>query len=320
MVGNPYPSTIDANAFITANTDNIENSLYFWRKTNGASGSAYAVYNPLGGTIASPSSAVPNGIIQVGQGFFVKAKSAANLIFTNAMRVTNTANQFFRTKQVQKDRLWLNLTNTAGVFSQTLIGYTADATPGVDIFDAKYFGDSPIALTSNINNEEYSIQGRFSFTATDIVALNFKTDVAGVYTIALDHFDGAFAAGQDVYLLDGKTGAETNLKSSSYDFNAAAGIDNSRFTLKYQKTLSIDETAVEENTISVYKNNGLLYVTSRVVAISSISVFDVQGRLLSEQKNVKANTAFIQDVSANQVLIVKIVGEDNSEVTKKVLN
>jgi trimeric autotransporter adhesin len=320
MVGNPYPSTIDAQAFITANTTNIESSLYFWRKINGATGSSYAVYNPLGATTATPSSAVPNGTIQVGQGFFVKAKSASNVSFTNAMRVANNSNQFFKTKQVQKDRLWLNLTSAADAFSQTLVGYTADATLAVDMFDAKYINDSPIALTSSINNEEYTIQGRPAFDATDVVALNFKTDVAGAYSIALDHFDGVFAAGQDVYLLDNTTGAETNLKNGSYTFNAAAGIDNSRFTLKYQKTLKVAASAFNDS-VSVYKNNGTLYVNSGSIAISSISVFDVQGRLLSEQRNVKANTATIKDQRAlNQVLIVKIVGEDNSEVTKKVLN
>ena len=320
MVGNPYPSTIDAQAFITANTTNIESSLYFWRKINGATGSSYAVYNPLGATTATPSSAVPNGTIQVGQGFFVKAKSASNVSFTNAMRVANNSNQFFKTKQVQKDRLWLNLTSPTDAFSQTLVGYTADANSGVDSYDARYINDSPIALTSSINNEEYTIQGRPAFDVTDIVALNFKTDVAGAYSIALDHFDGVFAAGQDVYLLDNTTGAETNLKNGSYTFNAAAGIDNTRFTLKYQKTLKVAASAFNDS-VSVYKNNGTLYVNSGSIAISSISVFDVQGRLLSEQRNVKANTATIKDQRAlNQVLIVKIVGEDNSEVTKKVLN
>jgi len=70
LVGNPYPSVIDANTFISSNSTNIETALYFWRKTNGL-GTAYAVYNSLGGTAASSTSEIPNGKIQVGQGFFV---------------------------------------------------------------------------------------------------------------------------------------------------------------------------------------------------------------------------------------------------------
>ena len=320
-IGNPYPSTIDAQAFITANTANIESSLYFWRKINAAAGSAYAVYNPMGSTNATPSSAVPNGTIQVGQGFFVKAKSATNVNFTNAMRVANIANQFFKTKAAQKDRLWVNLTNVSGVYSQALVGYTADAITGVDMYDAKFINDSKVALTSNINGEEFTIQGRPAFDATDVVGLNFKNDTAGDYTIALDQFDGVFATGQDIYLLDSKTGIETDLKVSSYTFAAVAGTDNARFSLKYQKTLKVNAPAFNENSVSVYKNNGTLYVNAGSVIINSIEVYDVQGRLLASQRNVKATTASINNLRAsNQVLIVKIAGEDNGVVTKKVVN
>ena len=322
MIGNPYPSTIDAQAFITANTANIESSLYFWRKVNAATGSAYAVYTPMGATTASASSAIPNGIIQVGQGFFVQAKSNANVTFTNAMRIADNQNQIFRTQQlVQQDRLWLNLTNTSGVFSQTLLGYTSDATVGVDTFDGKYINDSKIALTSNINGLEYTIQGRPAFNLTDVVSLNFKTDVAGTYTIALDHFDGLFAAGQDVYLVDSKTGTVTNLKVSAYTFTALTGIDNTRFNLKYQRSLSVNANELNSDKVSIYKDNGTLYVNSESVAISNIKVYDIQGRLIFELHDVKANTAAINNLKANkQVLVLKITGVDNSVVTKKVVN
>ena len=325
--GNPYPSTISANLFLSANS--TDGTLYFWRKTNGVpnSNSAYATYTTLGGTVASnvaPNNIVPNGTIEVGQGFIVKTGLlATSLVFNNTMRTANNNNQFFKTGQeVQKDRVWLNLTNATGVFSQALIGYVDGATVGVDNgIDGKYINDSTIALTSNINNEEYTIQGRPAFDVSDVVSLHFKTDVAGDYSIALDHFDGVFATGQDVYLEDNKTGVETDLKSGAYTFNAAAGVENNRFSLKYQKTLKIDAPAFNENSVRVYKNNGTLYVNSGNVAISNIEVFDIQGRLLAEQKNVKATTAVISNLKDGiQVLIVKITGEDNNVVSKKVVN
>ena len=154
-----------------------------------------------------------------------------------------------------------------------------------------------------------------------MVALNFKTDVAGDYTIALDHFDGLFATGQDIYLVDSKTGAETDLKAGSYTFATATGVDNVRFSLKYQKTLKVDAPAFNENSVRVYKNNGTLYVNSGNIAINNIKVFDIQGRLIEEQKNLNATSAVINNLKAtHQVLIVKIAGQDNSIVTKKVVN
>ena len=331
MIGNPYPSTLNANAFIAENTTKIENTLYFWRKTNGALGSAYATWTTgIGGTASGAGSAVPNGTIQVGQGFFVRAKPGTNLTlltfnqtltFKNAMRLGNTSTQFFKTKQEEKDRLWLNLTNTAGVFSQALIGYIPEATIGVDDFDGRYINDSPIALTSNINNDEYTIQGRPTFDPSDVVALNFKTDIDGEYAIAIDHLDGVFAKGQDVFLVDKTTGTETDLKTSAYTFTAVAGTFNDRFSLKYQKTLKVEALDFNENNVRVYKNNGTIYVKSGTVAISNIKVFDIQGRLIAEQNNVKATTASITNLKAvHQVLIVQITGEDTNVVTKKVIN
>jgi hypothetical protein len=325
-IGNPYPSTISANSFLSANS--TKGSLYFRRRTNGVtnSNSAYATYTTLGGTAAgnvAPNNIIPNGTIQVGQGFIVKTGlSATSLTFNNTMRTTNNSNQFFKTEQAVKDRIWLNLTNATGAFSQALIGYVDGATLGFDNgIDASYINDCPIALTSNINNAEYTIQGRPKFDPTDVVALNFKTDAAGNYSIALDHFEGVFATGQDIYLKDNNTDIETNLKTGGYTFTAAAGVDNTRFSLKYQKTLKVDAPSFNENNIMVYKNNGILYVKSISTAISNVKVYDIQGRLLAEQKKVNSPTAVINNLKAtHQVLIVKITDENNNLVTKKVSN
>ena len=330
LVGNPYPSPIKMQNLVFDNAANIESTLYFWRKTNGL-GTAYCTW-VAGALVTDPGTFVSNGnaqsvdpydIIQTGQGFFVEAKSGAtSLIFNNSQRIANNAGQFFKTKQVaEPSKIWLNATNATGDFSQMAITYFAEATLGVDVFDAKYFNDSPVALTSNIDNGEYTIQGRPAFDPSDVVALNFKTDKTGDYSIAIDHTSGLFATGQDVYLVDSKTGTETDLKAGAYTFNAASGVDNARFSLKYQKTLKVDASAFNENSVRVYKNNRSLTVNSGNVAMSNIKVFDIQGRLIAEQKNLKATTAVFNNLkTTHQVLIVKIAGEDNNVVTKKVVN
>jgi hypothetical protein len=322
LVGNPYASTIGADAFLSVNS--TAGTLYFWRKTNGALGSAYATYTLTGGTGTTAGSAAlePNGTIQVGQGFIVKTADTS-LNFTNAMRLGTASTQFFKTRNVtEKSRVWLNLTNTAGLFSQALVGYLDGATQGVDnVYDGKYINDSATALTSIIEGGEYTIQGRPAFDATDVVALGFKTDVAGDFTIAMDHKDGVFAAAQDIYLVDSKTGIETDLNASSYTFAADAGVDNTRFSLKYQKTLKVGTPTFDENTVNVYKNNGTIYVNSAAKTIKTIEVYDVQGRLIAKQMNVKANTAAISNLKAvRQMLLVKVSADDNSVVTKKILN
>ncbi|QBN17868.1 heparinase II/III family protein [Flavobacterium nackdongense] len=319
-IGNPYPSNIDADLFLANNA--TDGTLYFWRKTNGASGTAYATYTLAGG-VANGGFPAPNGIIAPAQGFIVKTGAAAtSLTFTNAMRVNNaTYGQFLKTKQpASKDRVWLNLSNASGSFNQVLIAYMDNATIGVDQgIDGAYINDSKVALTSNINNQDYVIQGRPAFNATDVVALNFKTDVAGDFTIKLDQFEGVFATGQAIYLVDSKTGSETNLQSSNYTFTATAGIDNTRFSLKYQKSLKVVDSEFNDSTVLVFENSGTLFVKSAVSAIKNIKVFDIQGRLVAELKNVKSNTASIVNLKTQQTFIVQIQSEDNQLVNKKVL-
>lgn len=325
LVGNPYPSPITMLNFYNSNTAKITSTFYFWRKTNGV-GTAYCSYNASTSTFTGNGNAQsvnPAGVIQTGQGFIVDVLSGQTSIqFKNSHRVNNTAGQFFKIKQVAaSDKVWLNATNAAGDFSQMAVTYDSNGTVGLDSSDGKYINDSEFALTSNINDGEYTIQGRPTFDSSDLVGLNFKAITAGDYTIAIDHTEGVFAAGQDVYLVDSTTGTETNLKTDAYTFTAPAGTSNARFSLKFQKTLKVDAPAFNENSVAVYKNKGTLYVNSGVMSIATIKVYDIQGRLIAEQKNVKANTAAINNLKAtNQVLVVQVISEDNKVVNKKVGN
>ncbi len=333
-IGNPYPSTLDANAFIDANivstgtvNKSIDGTLYFWRKRNSAPivSSAYATYTKLG-AVANDGGITPLQNIQVGQGFFVNNTSSplvAPVSFTNAMRTTNTTSPFLRTKAVaQPDRVWINLSQGTDLVNQMLVGYMDGATTGIDNgIDGKYINDSATALTSNIESGEYVIQGRPAFDASDVVALNFKVEKAGTFTITKDHADGLFAAGQDVYLVDATSGTETNLQTDAYTFTATEGANNSRFSLKYQKNLGVNANTFNDNSVKVYRNNGTLTVSSGNNTISNVKVFDIQGRVIAEQNNVNATTTTINNLRAsNQVVLVKVTSAGNAVVTKKVVN
>ena len=64
-----------------------------------------------------------------------------------------------------------------------------------------------------------------------------------------------------------------------------------------------------------------MYINAGDATIANIKVYDVQGRLVAELKNVKATSATIANLKAtNQVLVVKITSQDNKVVTKKVVN
>jgi hypothetical protein len=321
LVGNPYPSPITISTFVSDNTANITGTLYFWRKTNG-SGTAYCTY--AGSTFVTNNnaqSANPNGVIQTGQGFFVEGTGVGTaLAFKNTQRVANTANQFFRTNVIENNRIWLNLTNATGIFSQMAVGYITDATQGVDSLDGKYINDAPVALTSIINAEEYTIQGRaLPFATTDTVPLGFKTNAAGNYTIAIDHVDGLFSTGQTVFLKDNLLNTVSDLSAGSYSFASAIGTFNSRFEVVYQSTLAVTNPTFTANSVIAFSANGEIKINSGSTIMELVRVYDLQGRLLAEKKQINASETTITTTASNQVLLVEITAANGSKITKKII-
>lgn len=321
-VGNPYPSTISADAFITAN--NLTEPLYFWRKTNAAAGTAYATYT-MAGAVGTPGNGgiTPNGTIQVGQGFIVKTNSNS-IAFANTMRNANTANQILRTSTTEKNRIWLNLSKGNEPVNQMMVAYMDGATSEIDnTLDGRYINDNETALTSSLKGEEFVIQAKgLPFDSSDIVPLSFKTELAGSFTIAIDKVDGLFLGNQEIVLKDLKSGTEQNLKTGSYTFTSEAGTFKNRFEIAFKnnQTLDINTPNFDENSVIVFNQNGTLNVSTVENKIKSIRVFDIRGVLITEQKDVNANSAIIKNVTANkQAVLIQITSEDNKTVTKKAI-
>jgi hypothetical protein len=321
-IGNPYPSTLDADAFITANS--LSEALYFWRKTNNATTTSYAAYTLAGGVgtgsnSGDPLGLIPNGIIQTGQGFIAKS-TATTLSFTNAMRVADNTNQFLRTA-IDRNRIWLNLTNTDGLFSQMMLAYMPNATQGIDsAIDGRFFNDSQTALTSIISNEAFAIQGRaLPFDPNDVVPLGFKSESGGNYTIAIDHFDGLFASSQDVFLRDNMNSTVHDLKASGYDFATTIGTFNSRFEIVYQNPLGINLPDFNENSIVVYTKDRSIHINSGAITMDNVKLFDISGRLIYEKNNINNTATAIDHLNiGNQLLIAQITTRDNITVYKKI--
>jgi hypothetical protein len=329
LVGNPYPSPISVSQFVSDNSTAITGTLYFWRRTN-TTNNDNAYCSLAGGTFVSNNqdqAANPNGIIRTGQGFFVEAlNDATTLNFNNGQRSSNTSNQFFRlnnnvVSDVETNRFWLNLTNTAGAFSQMAAGYMTDATNGVDSYDGRNINTGDVLLNSILDNTEYTIQGKaLPFNPSDVIPLRYKITTAGTYTIAIDHVDGLFTTGaQAIYLKDTVTATEHNLQTGAYNFASDAGTFTDRFEIIFQSQLGIGTPTFNENTIVIYTQNNDFVVNTGTIVMASIKVFDIRGRLLQEKKAINASQTKIDSGLANQVLLVQITSEDGVVVTKKVV-
>ena len=60
----------------------------------------------------------------------------------------------------------------------------------------------------------------------------------------------------------------------------------------------VDIPEFNQNNVRIYINNDTLYVNSGSSVIMTIEVYDIQGRLIAQQKSVKATTAIIHNLKA----------------------
>lgn len=352
LVGNPYPSSIDADAFIDANitsgtgTKTITGTLYFWTHNHRISANVYdgdldyAVYTKAGGagTLSANSGTgnnmTPTGDIASGQGFFVEVDVTGNVTFNNDMRATatnNTNNNFYKqtgTKKttgddgVEKNRIWLNLTN-ASKGSQALVGYMATATADYDPgYDGLVFDDaSPFVLYSILGNDKLAIQAKTEFLDSDIVPLGYAINVAGNATITLDHVDGLFSYDQNIYLEDKLLNVIHDIKTAPYSFSSPAGTFNDRFVLRYtDKTLGTGTFDLNDNAVVIAKDKNELKIKSQQENIKRITVFDLLGRKVFDKDSINNNEFRTSNIDLNnQTVVVKVTLTNGKVISKKVI-
>lgn len=356
LIGNPYPSAISADTFINANisgtgsiNQTINGTLYFWtHKANLGGGlnlgpdalnfsqDDYAVYTLAGGTGTSGTitGAIedltnrPSGYIASGQAFFVEAEASGNVTFNNSMRsVSNPNSQFFKTKpnkskSTAKNRIWLNLENNLGMFSQQLVGYFNNATLDYDNgYDGLLNdGGNYINFYSFIDTDTYKIQGRSAFDENDQVKLGYSSAVSGTFTISIDTKEGVFNdTNIPVYLEDKLLNVIHDLKTKPYVFTTASGTFNNRFVLRYNnKTLRKTNVEAVENQVLISITNKQIKVSSAIETINKVVVYDLLGRQLYQKNNLNSNELILSNLaSAQQALLVKVTLQNGHTVIKK---
>ncbi|MDR9487767.1 LamG-like jellyroll fold domain-containing protein [Salibacter sp.] len=331
LVGNPYPSSIDANAFWTENAiDNsrISGAIYFWddAQTGNFDDGDFAQWNTIGATSSPNNSVTPNGSIASGQGFWVVADANSSVQFTNSMRNAQN-NQFFKTSSQSEPKLWLTVVDSAGLTNQLLIGFPQDATDGFDkVYDAyKAEGNTHIAFGSVLDTLGYAIQGLAPVVpgSEKVVDLYLRSERSGERTIRLD---SALAMDDHtIYLLDRQTGAEVEISESAYTFTSNNRIDSkSRFALKFvrdEATGIENEKTDKEDQIKLFVHDNMIEASVRIgnAKINQLQVYDIAGR---EMLNVKSNSQYIQQPVSNLntgIYVVRVQLDNGSDHKKKVV-
>jgi hypothetical protein len=357
LIGNPYPSAIDADSFINrfgnpafpAEYKDIEGSVRIWTHNTLPANIAspfyqnfvlnytpndYITYNSLG---SQTGPATFNGKIAAGQSFLVLrndgAANATTLNFDNALRSRlHNNSQFFRQSNVsntsnagiEKHRIWIDLVSPTNAITRTLVGYVEGATLAKDnTFDAFTDYKNATNFYSLIGAQPVIIQGRPTpFDVNDRVSMGIKIPTNGTYTIAIAAVDGLFSGNaQKIYIEDKLLNTINDITVSPYQFTATQGITNDRFVLRYtNQALSTTDHDLANNAVTVFASTAGISINSSTESIKDYTVYNVLGQTLAEKNNVNANQSVVNTIAKNnQALIVKIVLTNGQAIIKKVI-
>jgi hypothetical protein len=342
LIGNPYPSNMDFEQFYYDNENFIEPVAYFWTNNvpevyqygSSYNGASYAIYNLTGGNPATTSADEgdgdfnildePNGIIKVGQGFIVKAKSAGlnqSLVFNNHQRLADNGIFFQRNTT---DRFWLTLTSPQGIINTILIGFNENA---VDEYDYGY--DAPLlslysdAIYSIVDNERLAINGlKAPFHVDDVIPIGINPFSQGRYFINLGKLEGIFEE-QQIFLKDKALNILHNLSDSPYEFRTTPGQHNHRFEIVFRKRPSLHSASqglAHKTDLTILKKDKSIFIESPLEEIREVEIFDLFGKSLYKKGNIQGRTYSIpQSLFFHQILIVSVKTESGQIESKKLI-
>jgi len=313
LVANPFPCPIDWDQGGWTKT-NIDGTIYVWKD-----GSNYITRNSNG------LGSLPNGIVPVGQGFFVRTMAASpSLTIPKLARVQSSAAYskpggetyegppyavFQVGKEEQTDEVWLTFSDE----------FTDDYEEGWDA--VKRFGDGNAPqLYAHNNNYDLSIAA-ISEIGNDgkVIQFNFEARVPGEHSILLK--EQKYLDEFDILLEDLNLNNIQDMNSApEYSFNALLNDNPDRFLIHFNpKILGIEDTELSSDLI-IYSWNKDVYIKAvgdKSLLNAKIQIFDIYGRRLDFRKTDNSLMVKIPVNVSNSYLIVKVVRE-SSIVVKKV--
>lgn len=331
MVGNPYPSAIDADQLLDDNSTNLDigTGLYFWdhfggdsHLTSGYQG-GYATYTKSGGTPAivhpnvnqavSTGTKIPQRYIPIGQGFFVKgADLGANFIFNNGQRqFKNIGAESIRMQanklQTSVDmKIRLGHEDEAGYHRQLLLAFFDHTTEGVDKgYDGRMLDLNPNDMYWMIENQEYVIQARPYQTEVDfhLGIVSAKPEMHTIMVDALEAYQGR------VILKDLLTGENYDITEQPAKILIESGKFDDRFTIQVTPfTLSLNKNELANLKVYYKINQGFVIENPMNENLESIRVFNLLGQqLVNKNLNSSSNRIEVDYNLIPGIYIVKVI-------------
>jgi hypothetical protein len=331
LVGNPYPSYLNVQAFLNHDLGGGVTNLQLFD-----AGSA-AIYgydgNAVNGwTIYNLATTNASTVIAPGQGFLVSA-SAANtaaydLEFTPAMRSTGTDDDFIVGRNAELIYLKLNLSSDSKIY-RTDFYFNPNASEGLDVgYDAQMFDNSASAfsLYSHLlqDNEGHPMALQ-ALNSTDLAEVSIPLGVNANQgeQITFSIAEMTLPASVNVYLDDVVANTVTLLNNSDYILSPTTALSGTgRFFLRTSEdALSTIETNFDALNIYALPTSKELVVSGQLLENTRLELYDIQGR---QVWSTELDTTRIQnrmDVSnlSTGVYVVKLQNNEQQRSQKVII-
>ncbi|MDT7831990.1 beta-propeller fold lactonase family protein [Flavobacteriaceae bacterium S356] len=344
LMGNPYPSPIDADQFITDNavtTTSIEGTLYFYEAgndtshttseyTGGYANRVVGMGNPA--SELGMSGKTPGQYIGIGQGFFIEASSSGgDVTFDNGLRVfdpTDANTVYFGRNSTQRNetpsfpilRLGFEFDLNGEIYHRRVSvgfrGLTQNHESGyeAEMWDYK---SSDLALKINDRATPHTIAGIEDFDNSLEIPLMLQLDQERAVTFMVDETEQLTT---DIYIKDAVTNFYYNITNSSQEITMPAGTYNDRFFITFDNTLGTDDPLLESQLLLFAKDKQLI-VKSNTIEIQSLTTYSILGQEIDHYQNTTSITGEVTlpiEKYATGIYIVK-VSTNKGIVSKKIV-
>ena len=333
LIGNPYPSYIDAETFLThvvSTESSGERNIDLMESPSGIygyDGNASDDWKII--TLANAS----GELIAPGQGFFIAADGndvlAHDIEFTPAMRTTGSSDDFIAGRN-SSSLTFLELNaSTANNNYNTEFYFNSNASQGLDSgYDAVIWGGSApsFAIYSHLVQDNtglpIALQALSDTDYTNVtIPLGVNANQGEQLTFSIS--ETTLPNTVNVYLEDNLSNTFTLLNTSDYILTPNTNLmGTGRFYIHFTNTtLSTTENVFDSLTIYADQTNRSIYIAGEVSENTVAKVYDIQGRLISSKTlttNLRLQSIDVNNINPG-VYIVELSNTSQNKTQKVIL-
>lgn len=292
----------------------------------------------------------------VGQGFMVRGVVASgNVVMKNIYRAYRKEGSFYASEfernaatSDSENSNWDEIPNVAGAdytqFSrlpvpqfkirtkindlqmyEMAVAFNPNATDNFDMaLDAKSTFADEVKSTYFVSNlaDKKLVITTLPFDINKRIPIAFKTDVSTTFAVKVSEIIN-FNDAENIFLYDKETGIYHDIKNSIYTMVLPAGENADRFEITFlDGTLSNPSDVTSSFDVIQNNANGMLTIlNSKNYDVTSLSLYDVSGKLVINKLNLGAQDSF--SISTAQlsegVYVVQATTAENGNLSKKII-